>query len=250
MEPWSAEWKQAKLDQIHKKWKACQACELHRSRKQVVFGKGNPNAEIMFVGEGPGEKEDATGIPFCPEGNSGDLLTKFLDALGQDRDDFFIDNIVACRPPKNREPMASERNHCMERLYEVIYIVDPILIVPVGKFAMNALIGGRDWSIEREHGNIFSSPLPTARVTGEPNGIEIPGKFFPKNTNKMTYRLEYEATPIYHPAFILRMDSVKDGEFETGGLASQTVTDLDRIFSRLRDLKEEYEKVSRVLNRR
>jgi DNA polymerase len=251
-ELWSPEWKQEKLDSLQEEWSECEACGLCEHRTNIVFGEGNPDADVMFIGEAPGEKEDESGLPFAEKGKSGNLFNNLLAALDRNRSDYYVTNVVACRPPKNRNPYGEEKNACMPRLHELIYIVDPLIIVPIGKYALNALVGGRDWGIERTHGSVFSSPHPSVRVTGEANGIEIPGKFFPKTANRLTRRLDYEAIPLFHPAYVLRVDSVdpQTNEFEEGGLANQTVEDLETIFNRLEEIKGEHEKVKRLLNRR
>lgn len=246
-EPWSPEWKQEKLNELMTDWIDCGRCQLSKGRNSVVFGVGNPDADVLFIGEAPGESEDKEGEPFI--GKSGELLDNLLEALNKSREDFYITNIVGCRPPKNRDPSADERKACKPRVDEIIYLVDPFLIVPVGKYALNALIGGRDWGIERYHGSVFSSPEAHVRISGETNGISVPGRFFPKNANKLTYRLEYEAVPIFHPSYILRVDHIdkRTMEFELGGIAHQTFSDLERAFERLEEMKREHERISQLL---
>lgn len=249
-EPWSPEWKQHELEILHSRWKDCDKCKLSETRQNVVFGSGNPDADIIFIGEAPGENEDNEGSPFV--GKSGELLDVLLSSLEKHREDYYITNIVSCRPPKNRDPSADERKLCKPLLDSIIYLIDPLIIVPVGKYPLNTLVGGRDWGIERYHGSTFSSPHVSMRISGETNGVEVPGKFFPKNANKMSYRLEYEAMPIFHPAYILRVDSVdkKTMEFQDGGIAHQTFSDLERVFDRLEELKKEHARIERLLDRR
>jgi uracil-DNA glycosylase family 4 len=250
MEPWSIEWKQQQIDQLRTKWMDCQACGLGQLRKNVVFGEGNPNADIMFIGEAPGANEDKIGQPFV--GDAGAIFIPMLEYLGIRREDTFITNIVACRPPNNRDPISAEKEACMPRVYELIYLVDPLLIVAVGKFALNALVGGRSWGIEKEHGHVFSSPDPQIRVPGERNGCAIPGRVFPRRgADKKEYTLEYDVVPIFHPAYIMRMDSQdpKTGEYPKGGPADHTVRDLKAAIERVAQLKTEYASIRRTIEK-
>ena len=138
----------------------------------------------------------------------------------------------------------------MPRLHAIIYIVDPLLIVTLGKVALNALVGGRQWGIEAEHGKLFSSPDPEVRVTGERNGVQIPGRVFPrKGDNKKVYALEYDCVPLFHPSFILRNDSYDQStdQFEPGGIAHKTLDDMKAVIDRVQQLKQEYIGIQRVL---
>jgi uracil-DNA glycosylase family 4 len=251
MELWSAEWKQQELGRLFEEWKDCQRCQLCNGRQNVVFGSGNPDADLMFIGEGPGKNEDKEGVPFI--GDGGQLLQSLCATIGISWEELYISNIVACRPPENRDPLAIEKDACLPRLHQIIYIVDPLLIVAVGKYAMNALVAGRSWGIEKEHGNLFSSPSPTVRVGGEHNGVEIPGRVFPrKGADKKVYTLEYDMVPIFHPAYILRVDSYdrdKDS-FVEGGQAHQTLDDLQAVVDRIEQLRSEYEVIPQQLERR
>ena len=165
MEPWNPEWKQQRYEEICKAWQECSSCKLCKGRKHVVIGDGNPNADLMFIGEAPGQEENKTG--FCFVGKSGQLLRSMCATVGIEWEQCFITNIVGCQPPKNRDPSSGEKKECLLRVHELIYLVDPLLIVPVGKFALNALAGGRVWGIEAEHGKMFSTPHPKMKVTGE-----------------------------------------------------------------------------------
>jgi DNA polymerase len=248
VEPWSAEWKTERLLELYDSWSGCKRCSLREERTNIVFGTGNVATDIMFVGEGPGEHEDKIGTPFV--GESGSLLFDIIWPMsgGEDRDEVFIDNVVACRPPGNREPYGNEKDCCIERLFQVIYIVDPLLIVTVGKFALTALLGGRSFSIEAEHGKIFSSPSPTFEVTGERKGAEIPGKFFPrKGDDKKDYHLTYDVMPIYHPAYICRVDQFnqKTRKFNPRGPGELTVQDLRYARKRIAELKKDYKSLER-----
>ncbi len=118
---------------------ACTRCKLHRGRNHLVFGVGNPDADLVFVGEGPGEDEDRTGVPFV--GRAGQLLTKMIGAMGRDRDrDVYICNVVKCRPPNNRKPEADEVDACVGFLDAQLAIVKPKVIVGLGATACHALL--------------------------------------------------------------------------------------------------------------
>ena len=119
--------------------KSCTKCELFRKRTNTVFGMGNPFAEIMLIGEGPGRDEDLQGLPFV--GKSGQLLDKILEACGFNRDEHvYIGNIVKCRPPNNRDPEPAEREACLAYLHEQIRLINPKIIVLLGATALKGLI--------------------------------------------------------------------------------------------------------------
>ncbi|MCP4661225.1 MAG: uracil-DNA glycosylase [bacterium] len=121
---------------------ACRGCRLSEKRRKVVFGSGNPAAELMFVGEGPGAEEDRQGLPFV--GPAGELLTKIIRAIGLRRDDVYIANTVKCRPPENREPEAGEVEACRRYLDRQIDLVRPRVIVALGRTAGQTLLGTSD----------------------------------------------------------------------------------------------------------
>ena len=116
----------------------CTRCRLCSKRKNVVFGEGNPNAEIMFIGEGPGEDEDNTGRPFV--GKAGQLLTKMIEAVDLKRDDVYIANIVKCRPPFNRIPFDDEAYYCLPYLRKQVAIIKPKIIVCLGATSSKYII--------------------------------------------------------------------------------------------------------------
>ena len=129
----------------------CKKCPLHESRTNVVIGVGNRAAEVMFVGEGPGESEDLKGEPFV--GRAGKLLDDMLKIIGLDRKkNIYITNIVKCRPPKNRDPLDTERKLCVDWLRAQISLIDPKIIVCLGRIAATDLIGA-DFKISRDHGS-------------------------------------------------------------------------------------------------
>jgi DNA polymerase len=153
----------------------CQRCKLSKGRKNIVFGTGNPEANLMFVGEAPGADEDTKGEPFV--GAAGQLLTKMIKAMGYARSDVYICNIIKCRPPQNRNPETDEIEACEQFLRKQIAIVQPRVIVALGKFAAQFLC---------------SDPTPITRLRG----------------NVRTFH-EIPVMPTYHPAFLLRDESRK-----------------------------------------
>jgi len=148
----------------------CQRCKLAKGRQHIVFGTGNPEANLMFVGEAPGADEDAQGEPFV--GAAGQLLDKMIQAMGFERRDVYICNVLKCRPPQNRNPETDEITACEQFLRKQIAIVQPRIIVALGKFAAQFLCG---------------ESTPITRLRG----------------NLRTYH-EVPVMPTYHPAFLLR----------------------------------------------
>jgi DNA polymerase len=141
----------------------CSRCKLHGlGRQQVVFGVGNPDADLMFVGEAPGADEDIQGIPFV--GRAGQLLTKMIEAINLRRDDVYIANVIKCRPPGNRNPEPDEIEQCEPFLLRQIEAVRPKVIVALGAFAAKTLLRSED-SISRLRGRIYdfhgASLIPT-----------------------------------------------------------------------------------------
>lgn len=116
----------------------CTACGLAESRTQVVFGSGDPDASVMFVGEGPGQREDEQGLPFV--GRSGQLLDQLLSEIGLQRDQVYIANVVKCRPPGNRDPRQDEIDACKGYLRTQLTLVDPAVVVTLGNFASKLLL--------------------------------------------------------------------------------------------------------------
>ena len=131
----------------------CARCKLHRlGRTQIVFGVGNPSADLMFVGEAPGADEDIQGIPFV--GRAGQLLTKIIEAIGLSRDEVYIANVIKCRPPENRNPEPDEVESCERFLFQQIDDIKPRVIVALGTFAARALLKTQD-PISRLRGRIY-----------------------------------------------------------------------------------------------
>lgn len=130
----------------------CRECSLCEERTNVVFGVGNRQAEVLFIGEGPGANEDAQGVPFV--GRAGQLLDDMLAIIGLSRDDVYIANIVKCRPPQNRDPLGVEQDACIGYLRRQVALLRPKLIVCLGRIAAMRLIR-EDFKITREHGVWF-----------------------------------------------------------------------------------------------
>lgn len=158
----------------------CQRCALADTRTNLVFGDGNPDAPIMLIGEGPGEHEDLSGIPFV--GRGGKLLDQMLDIIDLDRSKYYICNIVKCRPPRNRDPLNTEQDACIPWLRSQLKVIRPKIIVCLGRIAACRLIRS-DYKITREHGQ-----------WEEKSGIWM--------------------TAIYHPAALLRDDRKRPETFD------------------------------------
>ena len=163
-------------DELKKACAECQGCELCKTRTNCVFGVGNENADILFVGEAPGEQEDLSGTPFV--GRAGQLLDKFLYAVDISREDVYIANILKCRPPNNRDPLPTEEDACIGHLREQVKLISPRIIVCLGRISASRLIKP-DFRITREHGVWFEK-----------------GPF--------------SMTAVFHPAALLRNPSQKD----------------------------------------
>lgn len=139
-----------KLSELREKCLKCDKCGLCESRTNLVFGVGNPNAKVLFIGEGPGEQEDLKGEPFV--GRAGKLLDLMLDAVGLSREkNIYIANIVKCRPPKNRDPEPAEQDACLGWLREQVRIIRPKIIVCLGRISGMKLINP-NMKITKEHG--------------------------------------------------------------------------------------------------
>jgi DNA polymerase len=155
------------------------ACPLKDVRTKLVFGAGNANADIMFVGEAPGANEDKQGLPFV--GRAGMLLNQLLEEIGIQRSDVFITNVICCRPPGNRDPLPEEIDACKPYLYKKIELIEPKVICTLGNFATKLLTG---------------NPTGITKVHGRPQQREVGGRIV-------------QLFPIFHPAAALRTDSVK-----------------------------------------
>ena len=142
----------SKLEELRAECLECRRCKLCETRTNVVFGTGNEHADVMFIGEGPGENEDLQGEPFV--GRGGKLLDDMLELIYLDRSQVYIANMVKCRPPKNRDPLPEEQGACAEWLSRQLELIDPKLIVCLGRIAAMRFIRS-DFRISREHGQWF-----------------------------------------------------------------------------------------------
>ena len=139
-------------EELREKCLNCQACGLRRTCTQVVFGVGDPNAEVLFIGEAPGANEDAQGEPFV--GRAGKLLDDMLAMIGLHRQNIYITNSVKCRPPENRDPLGEEKDACRGYLRQQVRLMKPKIIVCLGRISAMELIKP-DFKISREHGQFF-----------------------------------------------------------------------------------------------
>ena len=142
----------SKLEELRAECLECRRCKLCETRTNVVFGTGNEHADVMFIGEGPGENEDLQGEPFV--GRGGKLLDDMLELIDLDRSQVYIANMVKCRPPKNRDPLPEEQSACAGWLNRQLELIDPKLIVCLGRIAAMRFIRS-DFRISREHGQWF-----------------------------------------------------------------------------------------------
>jgi uracil-DNA glycosylase family 4 len=153
------------LERIREDLGECTRCRLHEQRNKIVFGAGNPHAELVFVGEGPGHDEDVQGLPFV--GRAGKLLTQMIEAMGLTRDQVYICNVVKCRPPENRKPEDDEVATCSPYLYRQLDTIAPKAIVCLGGTAAQSLLKTKD-SISRYRGQWFDYRNTKLLVTYHP----------------------------------------------------------------------------------
>jgi DNA polymerase len=139
----------SELEVLARQVAGCTRCRLHQGRTQVVFGNGNPDADLMFVGEAPGFHEDKQGLPFV--GQAGKLLDKLLGAIGLQRADVFVCNVLKCRPPGNRDPVPDEKEACEPYLFRQVELIRPKVIATLGNHATKQL-SGKETGITRVHG--------------------------------------------------------------------------------------------------
>lgn len=177
---------------------SCTRCPLHRGRHRTVFGEGNPDADLMFIGEGPGHDEDMTGRPFV--GRAGELLTRMITAMGLTRSDVFIGNVIKCRAPNNRAPTPDEVEACWGYLVRQIQIIQPKVIVTLGNPASHALLDTRV-GITRLRGTWQTLPILGEGVGGTP------------------------VMPTFHPAFLLRQYTIDNRQ--------KVWADLQQVMQRL-----------------
>jgi len=168
------------LDDVRRELGDCQRCPLHRTRRNLVFGEGNPSADLVFIGEAPGEEEDRQGRPFV--GRAGQLLTRIIEAMGLERQDVYICNILKCRPPQNRNPKQEEMETCEPFLIKQIEAIRPKVICALGTFAAR---------------RILQTDVPITVLRGkfhEFRGVRV--------------------MPTYHPAYLLRNPDAKKQVWE------------------------------------
>ena len=137
------------MEEVKNAIKDCNKCKLCTRRKNIVFGVGNENADVMFIGEGPGADEDAQGIPFV--GKAGQLMNKAFDVVGIEREEVYIANIVKCRPPNNRDPESDEVLGCINYLRNQVMIVKPKIIVLLGRISLQNILG-KEYKITASRG--------------------------------------------------------------------------------------------------
>lgn len=176
----SAAERREQLVALYKEVQSCTRCPLHETRTKAVFGAGNADADLMFVGEAPGAEEDRQGLPFV--GRAGQLLNQMLAEIGLSREDVFIANVLKSRPPDNRDPLPLEIQACEPYLFEQVRLIQPRVVCTLGNFATKLLTG---------------SPTGITRVRGTPQVHELGGR--------PVYLL-----PLFHPAAALRTPAVKE----------------------------------------
>jgi len=192
--------KEELLEEIRQEVERCTLCPLAKSRTQTVFGEGNPDALIMFIGEAPGEDEDRSGRPFV--GKAGQLLTKILLSVGIQREEVYIANMVKCRPPGNRTPTLEEVEACFPYLEAQIAIVNPSVIVTLGSVSTGYLLGTKE-------------PMSKLR-----------GQWFDWRGGKRIF-------PMFHPSFLLRHESRAPGSPKY--LTWQDIQEVRRVYDLLRE---------------
>jgi uracil-DNA glycosylase len=176
----SPEERREALVELFKEVQDCTRCPLHQTRTKAVFGAGDANAELMFVGEAPGAEEDRQGLPFV--GRAGQLLNELLEGIGLSREEVFIANVLKSRPPGNRDPQPLEIEACRPYLFAQVRLIEPKVVCTLGNFATKLLSG---------------NPAGISRVRGAPQVHELGGR--------TVFLL-----PLFHPAAALRTPSMKD----------------------------------------
>src|SRR4051794_10084878 len=176
----TAEERREDLVALYKEVQACTRCPLHETRAKAVFGAGDADADLMFVGEAPGAEEDRQGLPFV--GRAGQLLNQMLEGIGLSREEVFIPNVLKSRPPGNRDPQPTEIEACRPYLFEQVRLIEPTVICTLGNFPTKLLSG---------------NPAGITKVRGAPQVHEIGGR--------TVFLL-----PLFHPAAALRTPAVKE----------------------------------------
>lgn len=176
----TAEERREKLVELYEEVRGCEKCPLHETRTKAVFGAGDADAEVMFVGEAPGAEEDRQGLPFV--GRAGQLLNELLEGIGMAREDVFIANVLKSRPPGNRDPQPAEIEACKPYLFDQVRLIEPRVVCTLGNFATKLLSG---------------NPAGITRVRGTPQVHELGGR-------------SVFLLPLFHPAAGLRTPAVKE----------------------------------------
>jgi uracil-DNA glycosylase len=176
----TAQERRERLVELFEEVSACTRCPLHETRGKTVFGAGDANAELMFVGEAPGAEEDRQGLPFV--GRAGQLLNQLLEEIGLSREEVFIANVLKSRPPGNRDPQPLEIEACQPFLFEQVRLIEPKVVCTLGNFATKLLTG---------------SPTGITKVRGTPQLHELGGR-------------PVFLLPLLHPAAALRTPSMKE----------------------------------------
>lgn len=188
--------RRAALESIAAEVRACTRCRLHEGRTNAVPGEGHPSTEVILVGEGPGFHEDRQGRPFV--GRAGDLLVRLLASIGWRREDVFITNVVKCRPPGNRDPEPDEVAACAPYLRRQLEVLDPALVVTLGRHSMARFMPGT--TISRAHGTV----QPADPATGARAALVF---------------------ALYHPAAALRTPAIEEASFADIALVPRTLDD-------------------------
>lgn len=178
--------RRAALELVAAEVRACTACRLHEGRTMAVPGEGSPDTEVLFVGEGPGYNEDRLGRPFV--GRAGEMLQRLLGSIGWSRDEVFITNVVKCRPPDNRDPQPDEITACAPFLARQMAIIDPALVVTLGRHSLGTFLPGA--RISQVHGSVREV---------DPAGAS-------DDRETLVY-------PLYHPAAALRTPAIEEASF-------------------------------------
>ncbi len=187
------------LAELAREAAVCTRCRLAEGRTQVVFGNGNPDADLMFVGEAPGFHEDQQGVPFV--GQAGKLLDRLLEGIGLTRQDVYVANVIKCRPPGNRDPVPDEIEQCESWLFRQIELIRPKVVATLGNFATK-LLSGKPAGITRVHGQEQQATIGGSRV--------------------LLYPLYHPAAALYTPAMLKVLESDFGRIPELLGLALDT----------------------------
>jgi DNA polymerase len=202
----TAEARRELLKGVYAEVRDCTRCPLHLTRTQAVFGAGNADAELMFIGEAPGASEDRMGLPFV--GAAGKLLDRLLEEIGMDRKDVWIGNVLRCRPPDNRDPQPKEIESCQGYLFEQVRLIEPTVICTLGNFSTKLLRG---------------DPTGITRLHGKPEVIELGARAV------RLYPIFHPAAALYTPRMLetLREDFARLPELLALGPPAQPDTEVD-----------------------